>query len=324
MYGPGSSVKNTNARVWDQNLYGSKPSVSNFNKGSDLRSLAISGGRNEIIVNSSGSTLPMLSNEVSFWGENNGQNLHGHRSPRSNFNPNYGGFSLYPRDLQAASRPRDESKSIDFSQSLTQILTSLGHNLNTNSKEGFNVISACTDTWKKSMTVWHNKQEERIHGLEHQLSLMNNAFQRISAFFPEDFRRLDEMVSWHVVIIPRIRQEVGTSLRKVNTVLEEVERKMEEFQERVNYVKPTDMTTEIPMEIVNSLNEIILDRSPATTMESVCQQVNQLEGAVQVDQQTTDHVRSAMVELEEKISNPSFNTSEVRDYLPQSEIINSD
>ena len=34
------------------------------------------------------------------------------------------------------------------------------------------------------------------------------------------------------------------------------------------------------MEIVNSLNEIILDRLPATAMESVRQRVEQLEGAV--------------------------------------------
>ena len=65
---------------------------------------------------------------------------------------------------------------------------------------------------------------------------------------------------------------------------------MEEFQDCVNYVKPTDLTAEIPMEIVNSLNEVIQDRSPAAIMESVCQPVKQLERAVQVDCQTTDHV----------------------------------
>ena len=47
--------------------------------------------------------------------------------------------------------------------------------LKKNPKEGYNVISACTDTWKETMTVWHNKQEDRIQGLEHQLHMMNNA-----------------------------------------------------------------------------------------------------------------------------------------------------
>ena len=238
-------------------------------------------GRNDIILNPGGSSLPMVSNEVNFRGEVNGQNLYGHRSPQCNFNPNCRGFGAYPKDFQAAHRPSDELNLTDFSQSLTQILASLGHNLNTNPKEGFNVISACTDTWKETMTAWHNKQEGRFLGLEHQLSLMNNAFQ-------EDLKKLDHMESQHEAIIPIIREEVQSSLRKVNSVLAEVDRKMEELQDWVNYVKPNDMTTKIPMEILNSLNEIILDRSPAATMESVRQRVEQLEGESELtDKQKT-------------------------------------
>ena len=36
-----------------------------------------------------------------------------------------------------------------------------------------------------------------------------------------------------------------------------------------------------------------------------------------------DHVRSVMIELQEKISSPSLNTSEVRDYSPQRGMIHS-
>ena len=164
----------------------------------------------------------MVSNEINFQGEITGQNLHVCWSPRSNLNTNCGGFSSNPHNLQVAPRPREESNSIDFSQSLTQILASLGHNLNTNPKEGFNVISVCTDILKETMTAWHNKQEERINSLEHQLSLMNNAFQESQLSFVklrEYFKRPDDMVSQHEAIIPRIQEEVGSSLRKVNSVL---------------------------------------------------------------------------------------------------------
>ena len=84
---------------------------------------------------------------------------------------------------------------------------------------------------------------------------------------------------------------MGSSLRKVNSVLAEVDRKMEEFQDWVNYVKPTDMTVEIPMEIVNTLNDIIMDRSPVASLEYVCECVDYLEGAVRADWETTEHVR---------------------------------
>ena len=159
----------------------------------------------------------------------------------------------------------------------------MGHNRNTNPKQGFNVISACTNTWKETMTGWHKKQEDRILGLEQQEHTLNNVCQKSQRSFgklQEDFVKLDEMVSWHEIIIPKLREDVGTSIRKVNSVLAEVKRKMEEFQEWIKYVKPMDMTTEISMKIVNSSNEIMLDRSPATTMETVGEQVEQLEGVV--------------------------------------------
>ena len=110
-------------------MYGPGPSVRNSNEGNDLKSVVMPGN-----------SLPMLSNEINFQGEITGQNLHVCWSPRSNLNTNYGGCILYPRDLQTAPRPGDELYSIDFSQSLTQILASMGHNLNTNPKEGFKVI----------------------------------------------------------------------------------------------------------------------------------------------------------------------------------------
>ena len=55
---------------------------------------------------------------------------------------------------------------------------------------------------------------------------------------------------------------------------------MEEFQEWVNYVTLKDVTSEIPKEIVDSLNEIILERSPASNMELVNEPVEHLEGIV--------------------------------------------
>ena len=65
----------------------------------------------------------------------------------------------------------------------------------------------------------------------------------------------------------------------MNSVRAEEDRKMEEFQDWVNYVKPTHMNTEITMEIVNSLNEVIQDRSPEATMESIHQHVKKIKGS---------------------------------------------
>ena len=71
------------------------------------------------------------------------------------------------------------------------------------------------------------------------------------------------------MVIPKLSEKVDSTLQKANLVLAEVERKMEEFQDWISYVKPMDMTAEKPMEIVNSLNEIILDKSLSSTLESL-------------------------------------------------------
>ena len=63
---------------------------------------------------------------------------------------------------------------------------------------------------------------------------------------------------------------------------------MEEFQDWVNYVKPPDMTAEIPTEIVNTLNDIIVNKSPATSMKYARESIELLEGAVQADWETTE------------------------------------
>ena len=112
-----------------------------------------------------------------------------------------------------------------------------------------------------------------------------------------DFRKLKDIVSQHESIIPKLWEEVGSTLHKVNLVMVEVDRKMDEFQDWVYYVKPTDMTAKIPTEIVNSLDDVIMDKSRATTMEYVRERVEYLEGEVRAGRETTEHVWSAIVEL---------------------------
>ena len=112
---------------------------------------------------------------------------------------------------------------------------------------------------------------------------------------------------------------MDATLQEVKSVLAEVDRKMDEFQSWVSYVKPSDMTAEIPMEIVNSLNEVILDRSPSILIDSVCQKVEQLEGEIRVNRMTTDSVRSTMIHLQERVSNQSINMWKIGDTVFQRE-----
>ena len=126
-------------------------------------------------------------------------------------------------------------------------------------------------------------------------------------------------MSWHKLVILGLQGQVEATLREVKSVLAKVDQKMEEFQSWVSYVKLSDMTAEIPMEIVNSLNMVILDKSSSILIDSVCHRVEQLEGEIRVNRMTTDSVRSTMIHLQERVSNQSINMWRIGDTVFQRE-----
>ena len=120
-------------------------------------------------------------------------------------------------------------------------------------------------------------------GLETQLSTANHLWkesQHSLGKLQEEILKLNKKVSQYEIDIPKLQETGGSLVSTANFLMEEVERKMEEFQEWVNYVTPKNVTLEIPQKIVDSLNEIILDKSPASTMKLVSELVEHLEGIV--------------------------------------------
>ena len=117
--------------------------------------------------------------------------------------------------------PGARTNSINLSQSVTQILASLGKDGYVNPRQGLAAISAYTDTWKETMTARFNNQEERILGLESQLSTSRNTVERYEEYFTgfgNEVIRLDDLVACHERAIPKLKGDMETSLGKVNSV----------------------------------------------------------------------------------------------------------
>ena len=87
---------------------------------------------------------------------------------------------------------------------------------------------------------------------------------------------MDEIVTQHETIILRLHLEVESSCRRINSNLSSVEERMKEFEAWINEVRQTNMDTEIPMEIVNSLNEIIQESATSVVIKIMRQQVKKL------------------------------------------------
>ena len=58
------------------------------------------------------------------------------------------------------------------------------------------------------------------------------------------------------------------------------------------------MNTEIPQEIVNSLNEIIQEGAPSAVVEVMRQQVRELSQVIQIDWHATNRLRGLVVDLQ--------------------------
>ena len=66
-------------------------------------------------------------------------------------------------------------------------------------------------------------------------------------------------------------------------MLSSVEDRMKEFETWINKVRQTNMDTKVPMEIVNSFNEIIQEGAPSVASKVMQQQVQELSQGIQND-----------------------------------------
>ena len=132
---------------------------------------------------------------------------------------------------------------------------------------------------------------------------MNTAIQKsqcLNLGIQADQKRIEALVTQYENIIPRLNHEVEISSERVNTVLSSIEERMRDFAVGINEVKHYNMNTEVPMDIVNSLNDIIMEGAQSTLIEVIRQQVKELSQVVQTDWFATDSLRDRMIDLQER------------------------
>ena len=65
--------------------------------------------------------------------------------------------------------------------------------------------------------------------------------------------------------------------------------------------------------LVDSLNEIILEKTPTSDRELVNERVEHLEGLIRDNRRNTENVRSAIIQLQDRVDNQSISSTEMRD-----------
>ena len=71
-----------------------------------------------------------------------------------------------------------------------------------------------------------------------------------------------------------------------------VKERMREFEAKINEIKQSNMNAKVPLDVVNSLNDIIMDSAPSTIIEVIRQQVKELSQVVRTDRFATNGLRN--------------------------------
>ena len=74
---------------------------------------------------------------------------------------------------------------------------------------------------------------------------------------------------------------------------------MKEFEDGINEIKQSNVNAEVPSDVVNSLNEIIMEGAPSTIIEVIRQEVEELSQVVR-----TDSLRNVVIDLHEHCPDP--------------------
>ena len=130
---------------------------------------------------------------------------------------------------------------------------------------------------------------------------MNTAIQNTQSLnlgVQAEQRRIEAMVAQHESIIPRLSHQVEISSQKVNTVVSFVEERIREFEDRMKELRQSNVNTEVPSDIVNSLNDIIMEGAPSTIIEVIRQKIEELSQVVRTDQFAIDGLRNVMIDLQ--------------------------
>ena len=114
--------------------------------------------------------------------------------------------------------------------------------------------------------------------------------------------RIEALVTQHESCIPRLSHEVEISSQRVNTGMSSVEERLSEFEARINEIKQSNMNAEVPLDIVNPLNDVIMEGAPSTIIEVIRQQGKELSQVVCTDRFFTNILKKVMIDLQERFT----------------------
>ena len=210
------------------------------------------------------------------------------------------------KECEPVMRGEGSTLSLDFSKSLTSILASLG-NLKNDPRPGFQVISTCTDTWRGETNSKYARLDSRVQEIERSLGVLSKSIVEKDKTQDEIKLRIGELDKTLNEIKSRIDQQdtrystLDVAICTLRTAINDRVNQVETWFNDIRAMNSSD----VPKEIVDSIQEVILDSAPGIAVETMRNEVRDIRKAALTDRFITEGLRDMVVTLKEQVESQS-------------------
>ena len=201
-----------------------------------------------------------------------------------------------PQDLHPSDTLGQRSLDIDLSQSLTEILANLPE-LDKDPQAGMNVISSCTDSLMAAMKARQNKYEDQLEKLQNSVVTLNITMQGAESMYQELQGNVENLKSNSSEVWQRLELD-ERRLDKLDRMISRVE---DSIADNLEIVREwcVDLTaqssSEIPREIVNSIQDVINNSSPGIAVDRMRDELREMRETMATDRYVTEDLRGLVI-----------------------------
>ena len=221
------------------------------------------------------------------------------------------GLARHPTpDNNIIGNPQLIAIGIDISQSLTDIMAGIP-GIHTNPGVGLDVISTCTDSWLNAIRSRQNKQEEKLESIHNTILSLNLAVQGAEVVYTRTLETLEDLKSNGDEVWRRLMTD-ESRLDRLDSEIERIELMVNDKMSMIHewFADLTDRPiSEVPREIINSIQEIINDSAPGLVVESMREEIRELRQTVTSSKHATEGLRNIVVDLSEQVASSSLSIS---------------
>ena len=165
-----------------------------------------------------------------------------------------------------------------------------------------------TDQWTKLMRQCQSITEENVDNLLKGMSKLSTTVQGAEAMYQELQEKVGILESSNSKAWERLEMDSQRMSRLESSITGldiKLDEKVEMIQEWFVHLS-SQVPTDVPVEIVNSIQEVIADSSPGLAVNRMRVELDEIRGSLDSSRHITESLRGLVVDLSDQVVNSSM------------------